>query len=172
MSGPLGETSREMHMLRIQSAGRNLCNLLRSEEPERFRNRRRAVTNKIAQHETEYDLSDTGAVSGSNVVFEVRLGMLHATNDFYRGQYDGYMLDEAIVEAAIESVKNAVAEHPDMREKIRRDEFVLGVLYEAARTVYTAPPKLEMQEDDPPIGEVNVDWSGERDPEPGPRHTL
>jgi hypothetical protein len=129
----------------VEDTGRALAKYIASDDnPERFRVRRMAFTIKVGLMESEFDEANTGAaVSGSSFVQEVRRGTLLAWNDLYRGTVDEYMEEEATINEAVGDITTAVANHPGFKEEIMQSEKVLGVLHQAAQTVYSRPtPKV------------------------------
>jgi hypothetical protein len=126
---------------RVEGTGETLARYLASEDnPEEYRVRRMAFTNKAGMLDSEFDEANTGTtVSGSSLVQEVRRGMLLAFNDQNRGAVDGYMQVEAEINVMVTEITEEVAAHPGFSEVIVRNEKVLEVLETAGQTVYSRP---------------------------------
>lgn len=143
MNGPMAEMPHSFHEAAIQTAGVKLAELLSSRDaPDEQVARRKAFAIQLGIKETELDMAGTGATSGMNTVYEVRMGNLLALNAQYRGDVDWYFQNEANVEEAIEDIERSISDHPAYHEQIPRMNQVVHVLYQAARAVYsrTEPP--------------------------------
>lgn len=115
--------------------------LISAAEPEHRRPRRMAFALKLGLIENDHDAIKTGHAAGGNTTHEVRRGELLALNDQYKGEADGYMENEPLVDEAIGGIEGAVSRltDPDFKREPERLQTVINILYQVKKDVYPSP---------------------------------